>query len=119
MKTLFNKLVGAVFGALAFATTTGVAMAQTYDYSYRSSDDAAAAMGAGFGMIGLVFMCVGGLLGLVSFAFWVWMLVDLFKRDFKDKTLWLVLMFGSWLFGLPLIVSILYYFLVKKKYDKK
>ncbi|MFA4880904.1 MAG: PLDc N-terminal domain-containing protein [Candidatus Doudnabacteria bacterium] len=50
--------------------------------------------------------------------FWIWMLVDLLKRDFpaakeNEKIIWvLVLVFTYWLGAL------IYYFMVKKK-DKK
>ncbi len=47
---------------------------------------------------------------LLCLAFWTWMLIDCIKRDFDDKTLWIILMIF-----VGFISSILYFFLVKKK----
>jgi hypothetical protein len=58
---------------------------------------------AGFGLL-------GGLLGLLAFGFWLWMLIDCLKRSFKDKLLWVLIMIFLGPLG-----SILYFFLVKNK----
>ena len=61
------------------------------------------------------------LLGLALTAFSVWMLIDCLKRDeaeFKDKTLWTVLLAVGFFAGYSLILSIVYYFVVKKELDK-
>ncbi len=47
---------------------------------------------------------------LLAFAFWLWMLIDCLKRDFDDKTLWVLL-----LFFFNFIGAVLYYFLIKRK----
>jgi hypothetical protein len=58
---------------------------------------------AGFGLLGM-------LLGLLGFAFWLWMLIDCLQRKFKDKLIWvLVLVF------LGPLGALLYFFLVKKR----
>ena len=60
------------------------------------------------------------LLGLLSLAFAIWMLVDCIKRDeaeFKDKTLWTVLLAVGLVTGYSLVLSVVYYFIVKKKLD--
>jgi len=48
---------------------------------------------------------------ILSFVFWIWMLIDcLTRKKFEDKLVWvLVILF------LHVIGAILYYFLVKKK----
>ena len=63
-------------------------------------------------MLGWVFLVLG-LVGLVFFAFWVWMLVDCAKRSFDDKTLWMLIIF------LLSFVGALAYFFVKRKQLKK
>lgn len=70
---------------------------------------------------------VGGTLALIltivvlaflSIAFQVWMIVDCAKREFADKTLWLVLLVLGFFMQYGLIVSIIYYFVVKKEDSK-
>ena len=58
-----------------------------------------------------------GLLGvfiLISTFFWIWMLIDCLKREFKDKIIWVILLVFTGILG-----AILYYFLIKRKEDKK
>ena len=43
-------------------------------------------------------------------VFWILMLVDCIKRDFDQKTLWIILLI---LFGF--LAAVLYYFMVKRK----
>lgn len=61
-----------------------------------------------FGFVSLIFL--GALLG---FAFWLWMLIDLLKRDFpaerkNEKLLWVLV-----LLSLNFLGSIIYFFVVK------
>ncbi len=66
------------------------------------------------GIIFLIFLMV--ILVALIFVFWIWMLIDCLKRDFKkenDKIVWvLVIIF------LHIIGAIIYYFVVKAD-DKK
>ncbi len=64
----------------------------------------------GTGIFFLFFMVIG----IAFFAFWVWMLIDAIKNEKDNLALWLILMF---VFG-PL-VSVIYYFVVKRKRNKK
>lgn len=52
-------------------------------------------------------------LNILGIAFWIWMIIDVSKREFKkpdDKTLWvLVVVLASW------IGAIIYYFTIKSK----
>lgn len=69
----------------------------------------------GFGMVmGLGVAAV--FIGILLFVFWLWMLIDCLKRDFKgnyDKIVWvLVLIF------LHILGALIYYFVVKIP-DKK
>ncbi|QQE13963.1 PLDc_N domain-containing protein [Planctomycetota bacterium] len=58
---------------------------------------------------GIISFC--GLLSLVSFAFWIWALVDCCSKDFKDndKIVWiLVIVFTYW-------IGALIYFLIGRQ----
>lgn len=46
------------------------------------------------------FMCVGGLLAIALFAFWLWMLIDCVQREFEgnNKVIWiLVIVLAGWI----------------------
>ncbi len=58
--------------------------------------------------IGIMVLCV--LVAIVASGFWIWMLIDCIKRDFSDKTMWILLLVFTGGLG-----AILYYFLVKNK----
>jgi len=63
----------------------------------------------------------GILLSLAFLAFVIWMLIDCIKReekDFKDRTLWLVLLVIGIFCGYSGILSLVYYFAIKRKLDK-
>jgi len=63
----------------------------------------------------------GILLAFAFLAFIIWMLIDCIQRDekdFKDRTLWLVLLIVGIFCGYSGILSIVYYFAVKRKLDK-
>ena len=56
------------------------------------------------------------IVGILGLIFWIFMLVDVIKRDFKkenDKLLWILIVVLTGLIG-----AIIYYFMVKRK-DKK
>ena len=63
------------------------------------------------------------ILGLLGFAFWVWMLIDSLKRDeasYKnidsgERNLWVVLMIGSIFFALSGIMALVYYCFIYSK----
>lgn len=61
------------------------------------------------------------LLSLCSVAFSVWMLIDCIRREessFKDKTLWTILLAVGLFVGYSLIISVVYYFVVKREMEK-
>jgi len=63
----------------------------------------------------MILLCFGGV------AFSIWMLIDCIKREesnFKDKTLWTILLAVGLFLGYNLIISVVYYFVVKKELDK-
>ena len=45
------------------------------------------------------------------------MLLDCLKRDFKDRTMWIIILVVGTLLGFGAIPGVLYYFLVKKKLE--
>lgn len=63
---------------------------------------------ATFAAMGTIVSAMLGLCLLVG-AFWLWMFVDCLRRDFKDKTLWVILL----IFVGPL-AALLYFFIVKR-----
>jgi len=70
-----------------------------------------------FGSI-FVFLGILILFGLLAFGgiiLNIIMLIDCNKREFQDKTLWIVILVAGTLMGFGIIPGILYYFLVKKK----
>lgn len=61
-------------------------------------------------------LMIGSFMGLVMLIFsifWIWMLIDVIKRDFKDpneRLIWVLVIIFTHLIG-----AILYYLLVKQK----
>jgi len=83
-----------------------------------NTTDTAAATGiiAGLGIFILVFIVIG----LVLWAFNLWMAIDCATRketDFasNNKNMWLILLILGLLIGFGWIVALVYYFTVKKK----
>lgn len=71
-------------------------------------------------VFGSIFIFLGILIffGLIAFGgiiLNIIMLIDCNKREFQDKTLWIVILVAGTLMGFGIIPGILYYFLVKKK----
>ena len=85
----------------------------TYDYDYDSdaADAAAAAFGIGF----LIFAGIAGLIGLVFAIFNIWMIIDCSKREFENRTMWLVILIVGFFVGFGWLASIIYFFTVKRK----
>ena len=110
-----NKIKIANF-ALVLIFAAGIANAFSY---FRSSEMYDFIGMPGFGMImgfGLIAIAIGASL----FIFWLWMLIDCLKRDFKkdyEKIAWVLVMIFLHILG-----AVIYYFVVKigdKKVAKK
>lgn len=71
--------------------------------------------GAGKWIIGgsIVFFIIIVIISILAFIFWLVMLIHAASKPVDNKVLWIVLMI---IIGLP--VSIIYYFIVKRKFDK-
>ena len=71
------------------------------------------------GLIGgfvILIWLIGLLIGLVSLAatiFWIWMIIDCAKRDFKDKVVWILIIVFLHILG-----AVIYYFVVKRPAKK-
>lgn len=55
-------------------------------------------------------MIFAGPIFIMLFVFWVWMLVDAVKRNFDDKTVWIIILIFTNILG-----AVLYFFIVKRK----
>ncbi len=100
--------------ALALVAISEVDVASAFGY-FRDPDMYDFIGMSGFGIIaGLGLLAIT--IGILLFVFWLWMLVDCLKRDFKgdyNKVVWvLVLIF------LHILGALIYYFVVKVP-DKK
>ncbi len=49
-------------------------------------------------------------LSLIFWGFWLWMLIDALKREFPEKTMWLIIIFLAGGLG-----AILYFFMIRRK----
>ena len=76
-------------------------------------DGIAAVFGSIFVFLGILIFF--GLLAFGGIILNIIMLIDCNKREFPDKTLWIVILVAGTLMGFGIIPGILYYFLVKKK----
>lgn len=79
------------------------------DYAYDTG--ASAALGVGM----LIFVGFMGLIGLAFLIFQIIMIVDCVKRQFEQRTVWLIVLIAGLFFGFGWIASIIYFFMVKRK----
>ena len=79
------------------------------DYAY----DAGASAALGIGM--LIFIGFMSLIGLAFLIFQIIMIVDCVKRQFEQRTVWLIVLIAGLFFGFGWIASIIYFFMVKRK----
>jgi Kef-type K+ transport system membrane component KefB len=80
-----------------------------------ATDAAAAAVGVGIlGGLFLVWLIIG-LLSLAFFIWWIVLIIDLTKRDFPQKSTYMILMIVSLVLGFYWIMDFVYYFGVVKK----
>lgn len=60
------------------------------------------------------------IIGLAFFVFWIFMVIHAIqKEDLKDRTVWLIVLLGSFVAGASWLAAILYYFLAKRPYDRE
>lgn len=96
-------------------------LAQVEDFGTDAATDAAdaaaaAAIGTGIFAGLAIFWLVFALLSLVFFIWWIVLIIDLAKRDFPQKTTYLILMIVSLFVPFMLVImDFVYYFGVVKK----
>lgn len=59
------------------------------------------------------FMASGSVIGILLLVFWVWMIVDCVKRNFKkdnEKIVWILVILFAKIFG-----ALIYFFVVKNR----
>ena len=56
-------------------------------------------------------------IGVGTMVFSIMMIVDCSNREFPEKQMWMIILIVGLLIGYGLIASLLYYFIVKKKFD--
>ena len=63
-----------------------------------------------------VFMLLMIIIGVLAFLFWIWMIVDCAKRNFKndaEKIVWIIIVvLASW------VGALIYYFVIKTSNEK-
>jgi len=101
-----QKILSYLSASLVALAGNTVMAAETNPYGYGYENTVATGMGVGLLIIWIVSMIIG----LLLFILWLLMLIDCIKRDFSQKTLWIVL-----LIILGWIGAIIYYFAVKRK----
>ena len=61
-----------------------------------------------------LFPAVFGLIGILGFVFWLWMLLDAIRNEEEDRLLWVLVIVLVNFLG-----AVIYYFAEKRKSDKK
>lgn len=85
------------------------------DYYYNDYNTYDSGAGAALGIGMLVFIGFMSLIGLAFLIFQIIMLVDCVKRQFEQRTVWLIVLIAGLFFGFGWIASIIYFFMVKRK----
>jgi hypothetical protein len=125
-KDLIAKSAIAISAFSALATTVFAVTdySDGYSYTYDTTGDpaAAAALLGGFGIFGIIIPLCCGLIGLVLYAFNIWMIIDVLKRtevELPNKTTWMVLLIVGFLMGFGPFVALFYFFGPRKKFAGK
>jgi len=93
-----------------------VLLAQYNDLNAATGAATAATTGfAAFAIFWTIFWIGVSLIYLAFFIWWIFLLIDLTKREFPEKSTWLVIMIVGLVFGFVWLADLLYYFMVVKK----
>lgn len=101
-------------------TDSALEAVPTVDWSaIPDSVDAAAAvaLGTGAAAIGvgmIIFVAIASLVGLVFLIWWIVLLIDLTKREFPQKSTYMILMILGFVFGFYWLIDLIYYFAIVK-----
>lgn len=117
MKKYQNLLIRGLGASATALALVGRALAQDGTDS-GVSNAAAAGIFAGV----WIFILIFAVIGIITLIFWIFMLIDAFKRtnwqDDNQKTVWLVVLLVSFLFGLHFIGALIYYFVIYRALGK-
>lgn len=70
------------------------------------------------GVLGLIFIPLI-IFGIIFFIWWVFCLIHAIKHeDIPDRTVWLIVLIGGFFLGFSGIAAVIYYFAVKRPYQK-
>ena len=110
---------------LSFATilATSLLVTPAFAQDYSNPGGPTGAAGGAFAIAWLCCFGLIGIIGLVLFGLWIWMLIDAFGRmeyEFPNSTgnsknLWLIILIVSFFVSLYWLAALLYYFMVYKK----
>ena len=110
-------------GVIASLAPLAAKAQNDFDSGFTTTTTAAdSTASAGLAISFLIIWGIFSIIGIALFIFWIFMLVDVFKRtnwqDDGQKNLWMIVLIVSLFIGLSGIASIIYYFVVKKPLDK-
>lgn len=121
----YGVLAGTAMSLLPIAARAEEDIMSVPDATSTASDAAAGAataaaaggLFAGLAVFWLIFVVVG----IALLIFWIFMLMDVFKRtnwkQESDKNLWLIILLVGLIVGLGPLAAIVYYFAVKRPLD--
>lgn len=105
-----SVILASLFCLIVFPVSAQV----EYNYDSLNGKEAGVVV-AGLGIALIIFITVIVLIALAFLIFWIIMLVDCIKRDFPQKTTWIIILLASWAIGFSWLAAIIYYFEVKRK----
>ena len=79
------------------------------DYYYNDYNTYDSGAGAALGIGMLIFIGFMSLIGLAFLIFQIIMIVDCVKRQFEQRTVWLIVLIAGLFFGFGWIASIIYF----------
>lgn len=65
----------------------------------------------------VILVMLASLIYIGFFVWWIILLIDCVNRDFEEKSVWLLVLILSFIFGFIWLADILYYFMVVKKFN--
>lgn len=111
-----KKFLTFIFTLIATFQPAAVA---AYSHENSVSNTAPIAVSAGLGIFILLFILLLFAIAVVSFIWWVLMLIHASQNDIPDKNMWIIILVVSLFVGMPLIGALVYYFVVKRNFTEK
>jgi len=110
-----NLIPYALFAAFALLPAAAQARGPFFDYAAGRQLTPDMALSGPMFPLAYGFFVLMSLTMLAFAIFWILMIIDAWKRDWRDRTLWLLVLVFSVFVGLHWLSALLYYFLVKRK----